>query len=189
MNKEEAIGFIDDYFEDYKDIMFSTSVYDKLIEFRDIAVNLRKTGNKLIFAGNGASAAISSHCSVDFTKQANVRAINFNESNLITCYSNDYGYENWIKKAIESYADNGDVIVLISVSGTSPSIVKAAEYAKKNSLKIITFTGRSKNNELKQIGDLNFWIDSHSYNIVECIHMTWITTAIDLVIGKKKYET
>jgi D-sedoheptulose 7-phosphate isomerase len=189
MNKEQTINFLDDYFNDYKNLMFSENIYNKLSEFKELAINIRKTRNKLIFAGNGASASISSHCSIDFTKQANVRAINFNESNLITCYSNDYGYKNWIMKAIESYADNGDLVVLISVSGTSPSIVEAAKYAKKNNLKIITFTGRSKDNELKKLGDINFWVNSNSYNIVECIHMTWITTVIDLVIGKKIYET
>ena len=45
-----------------------------------------------------------------------------------------------------------------------------------------------KDNSLKLIGDINFWVDSHAYNVVECIHMIWLTTAIDAIIGKAVYE-
>ena len=51
------------------------------------------------------------------------------------------------------------------------SAINAAIEAKKLGLKVVTFTGRSKENTLKKQGDLNFWVDSHAYNIVECIHM------------------
>ena len=77
--------------------------------------------------------------------------------------------------------------VFISVSGESPNVVEAAKYAKSQQRKILTFTGKSRNNSLKQLGDINFWVDSSAYNIVECIHMTWITTMIDMIIGKSVY--
>ena len=51
--------------------------------------------------GNGGSAAIASHVSVDLTKNANIRSVNFNESDLITCFSNDYGYEKWIENGLD----------------------------------------------------------------------------------------
>ena len=57
----------------------------------------------MIFAGNGASAATSAHAAVDFTKQAKIRGITFNEADLITCYSNDYGCDYWISEAVKSY--------------------------------------------------------------------------------------
>ena len=53
--------------------------------------------------GNGGSAAIASHFSVDLTKNAGIRCFNFNESDLITCFSNDYGYEKWVEKAVSFY--------------------------------------------------------------------------------------
>ena len=55
--------------------------------------------------GNGGSAAISSHFSVDMTKNAGVRCTNYNESDLLTCFSNDFGYERWVEKAINFYGD------------------------------------------------------------------------------------
>ena len=58
-----------------------------------------------MFAGNGASASIANHASLDFTKQAKIKSVNFNESALITAFANDYGYENWIQKAVKYYGD------------------------------------------------------------------------------------
>ena len=188
-NNTTSTQWLDTYFENYKRLGFEESVYATLEAFADLARQARDSGKKLMFAGNGASAAIAAHGSVDFTKQGGVRAINFNEADLITCFANDYGYDHWMAKAVEFYGDPGDTVVLISVSGTSPSVVEAAKHAKDAGLNVVTFTGRSADNALRQLGDINFWVDSHAYNIVECIHMIWITTAIDMVIGKAEYET
>ena len=68
-------------------------------------------GGKLLLAGNGGSAAMASHVCVDFTKVAKVRAINFNEADLITCFSNDYGYEKWLEKAIQYYCEKEKIII------------------------------------------------------------------------------
>jgi len=91
-------------------------------------------------------------------------------------------------KCIEFYGDAGDVVVLTSVSGTSPSVVEAAKYAKSQGMKVVTFSGKTADNELRQLGDINFWVDSRAYNIVEGIHMMWLTTVVDLVIGKAEYS-
>ncbi len=182
-------NFYDEYYDIYKDLAFDKSIYPLLDEFKLLAEDLKENKCKMIFAGNGASAAISAHGAVDFTKQAKVRGITFNEADLITCFANDFGYENWVSEGIKAYADEGDVIVLTSVSGTSPSVVNAAQTAKEMGLKVVSFSGRYKDNALNEISDIGFWVDSHAYNIVECIHMIWLTTVIDAVIGKYVYET
>ena len=181
-------NFYRPYFQEYADLAFSDSLYETLDEFKSMALEVKATDSKLIFAGNGASAAISAHAAVDFTKQAKIRGITFNEADLITCFSNDYGYENWMSEAIKAYSKNSDAIVLTSVSGESPSIVNAATTAKSLGLKVVTFTGRDSDNALKSHGDINFWVDSHAYNIVECIHMIWVTTVIDAIVGNAVYE-
>jgi|TARA_B110000114_G_C15004154_1_gene362049 D-sedoheptulose 7-phosphate isomerase len=176
------------YFDQYKELAFSDEVLPLLDSYKELALTVKSTGNKMIFCGNGASAAISAHAAVDFTKQAKVRGITFNEADLITCYSNDFGYENWMSEAIKSYSNPGDVIVLTSVSGESPSIVNAAKTSRELGLQVVTFSGRDTGNALKGLGDINFWVDSHAYNIVECIHMIWVTTVIDAIVGKAEYE-
>lgn len=181
--------FYDEYYEIYKKLAFDKGVYPLLDEFKAVAKEVEQVNGKMIFAGNGASAAISAHGAVDFTKQAKVRGITFNEADLITCFANDFGYDNWMAEGIKHYADPNDVVVLTSVSGTSPSVVNAAKVAKGMGLKVISFTGRHHDNALRRCSDIGFWVDSHAYNIVECIHMIWLTTVIDSVIGQHIYET
>lgn len=180
-------NWLDEYFERFTPA-FNGDVYDSLKAFHEIALRVRENGNKMMFAGNGASASISSHGAVDFTKQGKVRSMDFNEPNLITAYSNDYGYENYLARCLQSYADEGDVVVLISVSGTSPNVVKAAEYAKERGLTVVTFSGKSPDNPLRALGDVNFWFGSAAYNVVEAVHMLWLTTVVDMVVGKAEYS-
>ncbi len=138
--------------------------------------------------GNGGSAAIASHFSVDLTKNAKIRCVNFNESDLLTCFSNDFGYEKWVEKAIDFYSDTGDTLILISAGGNSPNMVNAANFAKKNKInKIITFTGNDENNKLSRLGDINFWVDSKAYNLIENTHQILLLSLVDLIIGKKEY--
>lgn len=141
-----------------------------------------------MFAGNGASASIANHASLDFTKQAKIKSVNFNESALITAFANDFGYENWIKKAIEYYGEQNDTLILISSSGQSSNVVNASKYAKQNDINLITFTGFDINNPLVMSGDINFWLDSKSYNIIEGVHQIWLLSICDLIIGKKEYS-
>ena len=179
--------FIKDYLNRYKKSLFETDVSDKLIEMKQKLLKIKKEGNKVIIAGNGGSAAISSHVTVDFTKQGGIRTVNFNESDLITCFANDYGYENWVAKAIEFYGDKGDLIILISSSGNSKNMVNAARVAKKLTMEVVTFTGFKADNPLKQEGDLNFWLDNKAYNIVENTHQIWLLMVCDLIIGQAEY--
>ena len=79
------------------------------------------------------------HGAVDFTKSAEVNGITFNEANLISCLANDYGFDKWISKAIDFYARENDVIVLTSVSGTSPNVVDAAKFSREKGLYVVSF--------------------------------------------------
>ena len=144
-----------------------------------------RAGKKLIAVGNGGSAAMASHVAVDFTKAAGIRAINFNEADLITCFANDYGYEHWVAKALEAYADPGDLAILISSSGKSPNIVKGAEKAKNIGVSVITVSGFLSGNPLRKLGDLNLWADSSDYNIVKMTHHVWLVALVDFLIETK----
>ena len=92
-------------------INFDNKTYDKLANVKKCLLEVKKKRKKVMIFGNGGSAAIASHFSVDLTKNSNIRCVNFNESSLLTCFSNDYGYENWIK-TLEFHADKGDLIIL-----------------------------------------------------------------------------
>ena len=182
-------NFVKDYLNDFADIVKPTEeTIKKIIEAKDILVEVKKNKNKVLVFGNGGSAAIASHVSIDLTKAAKIRSVNFNEADLITCFSNDYGYEKWVEKTIDFYADPKDVLILISSSGNSANMINACQAAKRQKIsKVITFSGHKKNNPLSQLGDLNFWVDSKAYNFVENIHQIWLLNIVDLIIGKKEY--
>jgi len=157
----------------------------KLEKAKQLISRTSSQGGKIIIAGNGASAAIASHVAVDLTKAAGVRAINFNEADLITCFANDYGYEHWVEKALDFYADPKDLVILISSSGMSPNIVNAAQKAKALGLPLITLTGFREDNHLKKLGDINLWVKSGEYNIVETAHQAWLLAVVDQIAEEK----
>ncbi|MFZ9938308.1 MAG: D-sedoheptulose-7-phosphate isomerase [Chthoniobacterales bacterium] len=176
------------YLAEYPRLLASPEIPGLITKLKERIAGARDAGCKLMLAGNGASASIASHLATDFSKQGGVRAMAFNDANLITALGNDCGYENWIAKALDFYADQGDVLILISSSGKSPNVVKAAHHAKELGLYVAAFTGFAKDNPLGAASDINFWVDSRSYNIVECTHMIWLTAAVDLLIGASEYS-
>ena len=180
-------GWLDQYYARYQDALAASDVRARLVALHDLATETRLAGKKFMFAGNGASASCASHAAVDFTKQAKLRAVSFNDATLITCLSNDCGFENFIAKAVEFYADDGDVLVLISVSGESPNVVAAAKYARRRRLKVVSFTGCAEENALRALSEIGFWVGSRAYNIVECMHMIWLTTVVDMLVGAAEY--
>lgn len=186
MNANE---FLTSYFEEYRKLLINDRVMETIAQFADLAREVRDAKGKMMFAGNGASASIAEHGAVDFTKQGKVRGVTFHDPNLMTCFANDFGYDHWMAKAVEHYGDENDAVVLISCSGESPSVVNAAKTARAMGLKVVTFTGRDPGNALAALGHVNFHVPSHAYNVVENLHAIWLTSAIDLIIGKSEYET
>ena len=131
--------FISDYMNTCSDYLLNVDVSSQIIKAKDLILKTNSNGGKLIFAGNGASASIANHATLDFTKQGKIRSLNFNESAFITAFSNDYGYEKWVEKSLEFHAKEGDTAILISSSGSSKNLVNAARYAKQNGINVITF--------------------------------------------------
>ena len=150
-----------------------------LLEISSVIVDRANHGGKVIIVGNGGSAAIASHLAIDFTKSAGVRAISFNDSSLITCFANDYGYSDWVEKAIDFYADPDDILILISSSGRSSNIINAAKRGMKRGLYVVTLSGFDSDNSLRFIGSKNLWLDSHNYNVVESTHCAWLLGIVE----------
>lgn len=176
------------FFKRYFDVISKKLFLEEERKFHQLVdelIKTKKAKKKVILYGNGGSAAMASHLSVDLTKACKIRAVNFNEADLLTCFSNDYGYENWVKEAINSYADKNDLVICISSSGTSKNIINGAVKAKKMGCRVITFSGFKKTNPLRRIGKINFWIDSNNYNIIEMTHHIWLLSAVDKIAKLK----
>lgn len=182
--------FLTKYFDNLKKLIsFNENDLKKIILFKSLLQKVKKSRKKLLIFGNGGSAAIASHFSVDLTKNAKVRCNNYNEADLITCFSNDYGYEHWVAKAIDFYGEKGDALILISSSGSSRNIVNACKAARRKKFSsVITLTGFSGKGKVSRLGDINFTVKSKSYNHIENTHQIILLSLVDLVIGKSEYK-
>ncbi len=177
------------YFELYKKPLFDEAVINKLLELKRILESVHANGGKTMIMGNGGSAAMASHVSVDLTKNAGIRCVNYNEADLITCFANDYGFERWVEKAVDFYGDKGDLLIVISSSGSSKNMLNGVKAARNGKFKaVVTFSGFEQDNPLHQLGDINLWVNSKAYNFVENMHQVWLLAIVDLIIGSREYS-
>ena len=176
------------YYDTYKKCLLPPQLFEELDQLKNIILKTNKSGGQIFFAGNGASAAIASHLALDLTKQGGVRSTTFHDAGLITAFTNDFGGDNWLSKACDMYVESTDLVIFISVSGESPNVVNAARRLRERGIQVGSFTGKKVDNALRGQSDYSFWVDSSAYNIVECIHMIWLTTVVDMIIGKSEYS-
>lgn len=148
------------------------------------AIRLIEKASRIFFIGNGGSNAICSHMAEDFMKIGGKPTFTFSDPALITCFSNDFGYENAMKEWIKFHIKEGDLLVAISSSGESKNITNCVEFVKSRSGKIITLSGFKQNNKLSTLGDINFHLNSTSYGIVECFHEIILHSILDEYAAK-----
>lgn len=186
-----SVGFLRDLGEMYRKITVTLGDGSPL----DLEIGLAKTiglmkqsqekGNKLILIGNGGSAAVASHQAIDYWKNGGLEAITFNEASLLTCISNDFGYERVFAEPIKRFARPGDVLLAISSSGRSRNILNAVEAARFLKCHVVTFSGFEESNLLRSMGDLNFYVPSHSYGIVEISHLALIHGMLEDIMAAR----
>ncbi len=135
-------------------------------------VKNKVTKNHVFLVGNGGSSSNCDHISNDFSKILNAKSINLYGSGVFTCYANDYGFENVFSQQLKTIGGKNDNLICLSCSGESQNIINAIKVAKSKSIFTITFTGISKKNKIRKKGDVNFYVDSKSYGLIEIAHLT-----------------
>lgn len=148
-------------------------------EVLDALYRVKNIQGKVYLIGNGGSAGIASHFSIDILNVLKIPSFTFYDSSQLTCLANDYGYEKIFSTPLSIALKEGDLLIAISSSGNSSNILEGVKTAKSLGTKIITFSGFSEENPLKKLGDINFWANSKEYGIVETIHFFWLHTIID----------
>lgn len=128
----------------------------------------------VILLGNGGSNAIASHMAEDYTKVIGKRSICFSDAPRLTCYANDYGYENAFVQFLKEFSDKKSLVILITSSGNSENILRCADYCCSEGIEFVALTGFSEKNKLRSEyggrAKQEFWIDSTDYGVVECLH-------------------
>lgn len=142
--------------------------------------SLRDMGGKVFFIGNGGSAAIASHMAADWSNRAKVSAFALNDAAALTATANDYSYEEVFRRQVLRHIDAFDMLVAISSSGKSENILKAAEAANDIGA-VITLSGFAPDNPLRKLGNVNFYVPSSDYGIVETAHLAILHALLDKV--------
>jgi len=149
------------------------------------ATKLVNDSNNIFFIGNGGSNSICSHMYQDYGKIGRKKTYCFSDPSLITCYSNDYGYDKAIEEWLKIYFSEGDILISISSSGKSSNILNASKFVKTKQGNLITLSGFDSENPLRKMGNVNFHIPIAHYGIVECYHQVILHMILDMLYANK----
>lgn len=142
----------------------------EIVSLKARLLQLKNNHQSLYIIGNGGSAGVAAHAVTDFFNVAKIRATTLHESSLLTCMANDFGYENAVARMLSQLLNPGDMVIAISSSGNSMNMRNAAIVAGERGAFVVTLTGFSANNPLRQLGHLNIWLDSDDYGFIEVGH-------------------
>lgn len=150
---------------------------DQVAQAVEVLRAARDQGRTIFVCGNGGSAASASHLSVDLGKGASLgramrfRIVSLNENTAwLTALGNDVGYERVFVEQLANQAAPGDVLLTMSVSGNSPNVIKAVEYARQLGMTTIGLCSR-RGGTLAQLANLALRIDSDHFGHCEDGHM------------------
>jgi D-sedoheptulose 7-phosphate isomerase len=169
-------NFLSDYIRQQKQTL-DTIPLDKVSEIVDL-FKLSLAGDKQIFVfGNGGSAANASHFVTDLGKGSSdktytrFRCVSLNDNtSWMTALGNDYAYDEVFLRQLMNFARPGDLVFVMSVSGNSPNLVRAALWAKENNIHVIALVG-GKKGKLAEIANTTVVVNDSHYGRVEDAHM------------------
>lgn len=135
-----------------------------------------REGRKILFFGNGGSAADSQHIAAELVsrfrrERAALPAIALTtDTSILTAISNDYGFEAVFSRQVEALGQEGDVALGISTSGNSPNVLNAIRKATEMGMKTVGFTGQD-GGKLKEYADICFRVPSQSTPHIQEVHI------------------
>jgi D-sedoheptulose 7-phosphate isomerase len=150
---------------------------ERVAQVIDLLRQALREERQIFVFGNGGSAANASHFVTDLGKGASdkigsrFRCLSLNDNvSWLTALGNDYAYEEIFSRQLMNYARPGDLVLVMSVSGSSPNVVKAVEWAKSNGLRTIALVG-GKKGRLAELAEMVLVIEDTHYGRVEDAHM------------------
>ncbi|MAT79138.1 MAG: phosphoheptose isomerase [Flavobacteriales bacterium] len=149
------------------------NIIDEIVELCNDSIN---NGGKIMFIGNGGSAADAQHLATELVSRYEVErgpipalALTVDTS-CLTAISNDYNYDDVFTRQIEALGKEGDILFAISTSGNSKNVINAVNLANKIGIKTISLTG--KYGDLKELSYLSFSVPSSRTPIIQQVHIT-----------------
>ncbi len=148
-----------------------------------------KSGNKIITAGNGGSAAEALHLSEEligrykYDRKSLASLCLCADCTAITCIANDYGFESIYSRQIEGLGQKGDIFVAFSTSGNSENIIKAVKAAKSADMQVISLLGKD-GGQLKGMGDCDIVVHAQNTENVQEAHQVILHILLEIVEAK-----
>jgi D-sedoheptulose 7-phosphate isomerase len=159
----------------------------------EIVVEALRTGKKVLWCGNGGSAAEAQHMAAELSGRflrerpgLHSEALSVNSSTL-TCVGNDYGYDHVFSRQVEAFAHPGDVVIGLTTSGSSRNVVLALEAAKRRGALAVAFTGNG-GGRVAEIADRSLIGPDGYAAIVQEVHQVMAHIVCDLVEQRLIFE-
>ena len=165
----------------------------QIVEFFQRVIGCLRQGGKILFCGNGGSAADAQHLAAELIGRFGkgkppLAAIALTtDTSVLTCLSNDYGFDDVFAKQVQALGKKGDVLVSISTSGKSENIVRAARCARELGLFTIALTG-SGGGALAEVAELCLKVPSENSQRIQEAHITIGHIVLDLLEKKLASE-
>ena len=164
-------------FNELKELInnFSEDQFNTIIEIALLVVETINSGGCIFWCGNGGSASDSQHLSAELMGRFKKNRKPFKsialtaDSSLITCISNDYGYENLFSRQIDALGNKGDLLIVLSTSGNSLNIKNVLSKAISKNIKSISFLGKG-GGLIKEIADYSLIIKSEETARIQEMH-------------------
>ena len=135
-----------------------------------------QSGNTIFWCGNGGSASESSHLATELVgrfkeNRISLPSISLNaDTTALTCIANDFGYEEIFARQLQGLSKPGDLLVVLSTSGTSPNIVKVLEQARSSNLKSIALLGKGGGAAL-EIAEISILVPGTETARIQEVHL------------------
>jgi D-sedoheptulose 7-phosphate isomerase len=154
--------------------------------FVELSAAALREGKKLMACGNGGSMCDAMHFAEEWTgrfrrDRAALPALAFSDPSQLTCIANDFGYEQVFARSVEAYGQAGDVLVLLSTSGGSPNVLRAAEAARRKGIATVGLLGKG-GGELAALVDVPIVVPrAQTSDRIQEVHIKVLHIAIEAV--------
>ncbi len=169
-----------------KQLIELTTQSDKIVQIAHVCIKAIQEGHKIIFCGNGGSAAQSQHLAAELVGRYKMERAAMNSISLtvdtsnITAIGNDYGYDVIFSRQLEGVGQKGDVLIGLSTSGNSKNILMAFEMAKKKEIKTVALIGQ-KNGLMKEMADYCIQVPATTSAHIQEMHIAIGHLICDLI--------
>ncbi len=173
--------------------MSDPNTLDAMKAIVDCIANCFKSGGKALSCGNGGSMADAMHFAEEFSGRFRedrepYPAIALSDPTHLTCVANDYGFEHVFSRQVQALGKPGDILLVLSTSGNSPNVLKAAEVARLKQVTVIGMLGKG-GGKLAHLCDLHLHAPGYGSDRIQEIHMMALHIIIEAVELEMKRES